>query len=147
MTSTTDRQFRPLPVPSVEVRGLFGERQDAICASTAETLLDRCVEAGMLRAIDPKEPSPGIVIPIGPWGGSHQMFWDSDIGKSIETIAYSLHRRPNPALEARVDAIIDMLRERCRTRTATSTPGSSGCSRSGGGRTCATTTSSTAPGT
>ncbi|SEH79293.1 hypothetical protein SAMN05216228_100868 [Rhizobium tibeticum] len=103
-----DRQFRPLPVPDVDVHGLFGERQDAICDSTAETLLDRCVEAGMLRAIDVDQPGPGIVIPIGPWGGSTQMFWDSDFGKSIETVAYSLYRRANPALEARVDAIIDM---------------------------------------
>jgi uncharacterized protein len=39
---------------------------------------------------------------------STQMFWDSDFGKSIEAAAYSLYRKPNPALEARVDAIIDM---------------------------------------
>lgn len=103
-----DRQFRPLPVPSVDIHGLFGDRQDAICDTTAETLLDRCVEAGMLRAIDTSQPSPGVVIPIQPWGGSTQMFWDSDLGKSIETIAYSLYRRPNPKLEARVDEIIDM---------------------------------------
>ena len=103
-----DRQFRPLPVPSVELSGLFGDRQDAICDSTAETLLDRCVEAGMVRAIDISQPSPGIVIPLQPWAGSTQMFWDSDLGKSIETVAYSLYRRQNPALEARVDAIIDM---------------------------------------
>ncbi|KXF75022.1 hypothetical protein ATN84_20245 [Paramesorhizobium deserti] len=103
-----DRQFRPLPVPSVEIAGLFGDRQDAICNSTAETLLDRCVEAGMVRAIDMSQPSPGIVIPIQPWDGSTQMFWDSDLGKSIETIAYSLYRKSNPRLEARVDAIIDM---------------------------------------
>ncbi len=103
-----DRQFRPLPVPSVELHGLFGDRQDAICDSTAETLLDRCVEAGMLQAIDVKQPSPGVVIPIGPWGGTTQMFWDSDLGKSIETVAYSLYRRPNAKLEARVDEIIDM---------------------------------------
>ena len=90
------------------LHGLFGDRQDAICDSTAETLLDRCVEAGMVDAIDVGQPSPGIVIPIQPWGGSTQMFWDSDLGKSIETIAYSLYRRPNPKLEARVDAIIDM---------------------------------------
>lgn len=82
-----DRQFRPLPVPDVDVHGLFGERQDAICDSTAETLLDRCVTAGMLQAIDVTKPSPGVVIPIGPWGGSTQMFWDSDLGKSIETVA------------------------------------------------------------
>ncbi|MDM9626880.1 glycoside hydrolase family 127 protein [Rhizobium sp. S152] len=103
-----DRQFRPLPVPNVDVHGLFGERQDAICDSTAETLLDRCVQAGMIRAIDVEQPSDGVVIPIGPWGGSTQMFWDSDLGKSIETVAYSLYRRANPALEARVDAIVDM---------------------------------------
>ncbi len=103
-----DRQFRPLPVPSVELAGLFGDRQDAICDSTAETLLDRCVEAGMIQAIDVNQPSPGVVIPIGPWGGSTQMFWDSDLGKSIETVAYSLYRRANPTLEARVDEIIDM---------------------------------------
>lgn len=103
-----DRQFRPLPVPSVEVHGLFGDRQDAICESTAEVLLDRCVEAGMLRAIDVDQPSPGIVIPLQAWSGSTQMFWDSDLGKSMETIAYSLYRKPNPRLEARVDAIVDM---------------------------------------
>jgi len=103
-----DRQFRPLPVPSVDIQGLFGDRQDAICDTTAETLLDRCVEAGMVRAIDMSQPSPGVVIPIQPWGGTTQMFWDSDLGKSIETVAYSLYRRPNPKLEARVDEIIDM---------------------------------------
>ena len=103
-----DRQFRPLPVPSVELSGLFGDRQDAICDSTAETLLDRCVEAGMVRAIDTSQPSPGIVIPLQPWAGSTQMFWDSDLGKSIETVAYSLYRKPNAKLEARVDDIIDM---------------------------------------
>ncbi|MCQ1855908.1 glycoside hydrolase family 127 protein [Neorhizobium galegae] len=107
-TMKRDRQFRPLPVPSVDIHGLFGDRQEAICDTTAEMLLDRCVEAGMLDAIDTSKPSPGIVIPIQPWGGTTQMFWDSDLGKSIETVAYSLYRRKNPELEARVDEIIDM---------------------------------------
>ena len=102
------RQFRPLPVPEVKVRGFWGDRQDAVCAHTAETLLDRCVEAGMLDQIDVRRPSPGIVIPRHSGLVSTQMFWDSDIGKSIETIAYSLYRAPNPRLEARVDEIVDM---------------------------------------
>ncbi|MBY3585222.1 glycoside hydrolase family 127 protein [Rhizobium bangladeshense] len=106
--SSNDRQFRPVAVPDVELGGFWGKWQDAVCNSTAETLLDRCVEAGMLKAIDVSQPSPGIVIPIQPWGGTTQMFWDSDLGKSIETIAYSLYRRPNPQLEARADEIIDM---------------------------------------
>ncbi|QRM57120.1 glycoside hydrolase family 127 protein [Sinorhizobium sp. BG8] len=106
--SRKDRQFRPVAVPDVEVAGFWGKWQDAVCDSTAETLLDRCVEAGMLRAIDVEQPSPGVVIPILEWGGSTQMFWDSDLGKSIETIAYSLYRKPNARLEARADAIIDL---------------------------------------
>lgn len=102
------RQFRPLPVPNVKVSGFWGDRQDAICEHTAETLLDRCVEAGMLDQIDISKPNPGIVIPRHSGLVSTQMFWDSDIGKSIETVAYSLYRRPNPRLEARVDEIVDM---------------------------------------
>lgn len=103
-----DRQFRPVAVPDVQVGGFWGTWQDAVCDSTAETLLDRCVEAGMVGAIDVDKPSPGIVIPIPDWGGTTQMFWDSDLGKSIETIAYSLYRKPNSRLEARADAIIDL---------------------------------------
>ncbi|WP_337271182.1 glycoside hydrolase family 127 protein [Oryzifoliimicrobium ureilyticus] len=103
-----DRQFRPAAVPNVKVAGFWGKWQDAVCNATAEILLDRCVEAGMVSAIDVEQPSPGIVIPLQPWGGTTQMFWDSDLGKSIETIAYSLYRKPNPRLEARVDAIVDL---------------------------------------
>ncbi|MCZ7486202.1 glycoside hydrolase family 127 protein [Rhizobium rhizogenes] len=102
------RQFRPVAVPDVHVGGFWGAWQDAVCDSTAEALLDRCVDAGMLKAIDVDQPSPGIVIPILDWGGTTQMFWDSDLGKSIETIAYSLYRKPNARLEARADAIIDL---------------------------------------
>ncbi len=108
MTIAPNRQFRPLPVPSVTVGGYWGDWQEAVCDHTAAILLDRCVAAGMLDQINPDVPSPGIVIPILHWLGTPQMFWDSDLGKSIETIAYSLYRKPNPELEARADAIIDM---------------------------------------
>lgn len=108
MTQSKTSQFRPLPVPSVDVGGYWGEWQDAVCDHTAAILLDRCVSARMLEQIDINVPSPGVVIPFIGWLGSAQMFWDSDLGKSIETIAYSLYRKPNPALEARADAIIDM---------------------------------------
>jgi len=115
-------QFRPLPVPNVTVHGLFGERQEAICAYTAGALLERCIDAGMLEQIDCDRPSPGSLVELKDSTGrpqqindplhkdfvSAQMFWDSDFGKSIETVAYALYRRPNPELEARVDAIIDL---------------------------------------
>lgn len=108
MTISENRQFRPLPVPSVSIGGYWGDWQDAVCDETAKTLLDRCVSARMLEQINPDVPSPGVVLPIMNWGGTTQMFWDSDMAKSIETIAYSLYRKPNAELERRADEIIDM---------------------------------------
>ncbi|WJH38177.1 glycoside hydrolase family 127 protein (plasmid) [Aliirhizobium terrae] len=109
MTTPNKSLFRPVAVPDVKVDGFWGKWQDAVCDETAAILLDRCEKAGMIQAIDVDQESPGIVIPIDEkWTGSTQMFWDSDLGKSIETIAYSLYRKPNPDLEARADAIIDM---------------------------------------
>ncbi|RUZ31808.1 glycoside hydrolase family 127 protein, partial [Mesorhizobium sp. M7A.F.Ca.CA.001.08.2.1] len=115
--------FRPLPVPQVDVHGFWGDRADAVAARTADILYERCVEARMLEQIDPDRPSPGIVIPFhspspdeadrqgAEFTGSTvttQMFWDSDLGKTIETAAYSLYRRKNPELEKKIDAVIDM---------------------------------------
>ncbi len=118
MTSTS-KQFRPLPVPAVSVGGFWGRWQDAVCDSTAAILLDRCIGAGMLQAIDVTQPSPGLVIPYHAMSPSvpeseykarvsTQMFWDSDFAKSIETIAYALYRKPNAELERRADEIIDL---------------------------------------
>ncbi len=107
-------RFRPPAPPQVEVRGFWGARADAVAARTAAILYDRCVEAGMLDQIDPDRPVPAQRIPFH---GGHdlsastvttQMFWDSDLGKTIETAAYTLYRRKNPDLEAKIDAVIDM---------------------------------------
>jgi DUF1680 family protein len=68
----------------------------------------------MLDQIDPSRDSPGMRIPFHVSDGDEvstvttQMFWDSDFGKMIETAAYSLYRRPNPELEAKIDEIVDM---------------------------------------
>ena len=118
MTDVSDpkprARFRPPAVSQVYVRGFWGQRVDAVAGRTADILYQRCVEAGMLDQIDPDRPSPGVRIPFHVSEGTAaptvttQMFWDSDLGKTIETAAYSLHRRANPALEAKIDAVIDM---------------------------------------
>ena len=106
--------FRPPAVPQVDVRGFWGGRIDAVASRTADILYERCVVAGMLDQIDPDRPSPGVRIPFHVSDGdaestvTTQMFWDSDLGKTIETAAYSLYRKPNPELEAKIDAVIDM---------------------------------------
>src|SRR5215470_18388717 len=98
-------RFRPPAVPQVEVGGFWGGRVDAVAGRTADILYQRCVEAGMLDQIDPDRPSPGVRIPFhvremsGASTVTTQMFWDSDFGKTIETAAYSLYRKPNAALE------------------------------------------------
>ncbi len=105
MTSS-DKQFRPFPCPTLPLAASGASGRDAVCDSTASILLDRCIDAGMLQAIDVTKPSPGVVIPfhsLSPTAPeseklaqvSTQMFWDSDFAKSIETIAYALYRKPN----------------------------------------------------
>jgi len=107
-------RFRPPAVPQVDVRGFWGDRVDAVADRTAMILYERCVEAGMLDQIDPDRPVPALRIPFHVHDGftastvTTQMFWDSDLGKTIETAAYSLYRKPNPELEAKIDAVIDM---------------------------------------
>lgn len=106
--------FRPPAVPDVQVRGFWGERIDAVADKTAMILYERCVAAGMFDQIDPERPVPPIRMPWhtradgSPDTVNVQMFWDSDVAKVIETAAYVLYRKPNPDLEAKIDAIIDM---------------------------------------
>ena len=107
-------RFRPPSVPQVDVRGFWGSRVDAVADKTADILYERCVEAGMLDQLDPDRPVPALRIPFHVSDGftastvTTQMFWDSDLGKTIETAAYSLYRKKNPELEAKIDAVIDM---------------------------------------
>jgi hypothetical protein len=118
MTATSPSQprtrFRPPGVPQVDIGGFWGGRVDAVAGQTATILYQRCVEAGMLDQIDPDRPSPGVRIPFHVSDGDEvstvttQMFWDSDFGKMIEAAAYSLYRKPNPELEAKIDEIVDM---------------------------------------
>ncbi len=106
--------YRPPAVSDVSVAGFWGKRVDAIAANTADILYDRCVEAGMLDQIDPDRPAPELRLPFHRNADGTQstvnvqMFWDSDVAKVIETAAYALYRQPNPVLEAKIDAIIDM---------------------------------------
>lgn len=102
-------RFRPPAVPQVKVDGFWGPRIDTVASATARTLFDRCIAAGMLDQIDPNRPNPGLRIPYQSDNSTvtTQMFWDSDLGKSIEAASYALLRKPDPELEARIDEVVD----------------------------------------
>jgi uncharacterized protein len=108
--------FRPPAIPDVDLRGFWGERIDAVAAKTVRILYDRCVAAGMLDQVDPSRPVPELRIPYHVRDGftagtvTTQMFWDSDIAKTIEAAAYALYRRRDPEIEALMDEVIDMYR-------------------------------------
>lgn len=50
-----------------------------------------------------------LKIPKGEWGGTPQMWWDSDIAKWLEAASYFLANNPDPVLEAQVDGVIEGL--------------------------------------
>ncbi len=105
---------RSLPVvfTSVEFRDRFWRpRQESVRARTVPILLERSESAGMIEALDVDTPPPPLRIPIGRWGGTTQMFWDSDLGKWIEAASYTLAVKRDPALEARIDDIAERYRK------------------------------------
>lgn len=102
------RRFRPPAVPQVDLRGFWGQRADVVAERTVHILYDRSVAAGMLDQIDIERTAPGKVVSYDGGLMTAQMFWDSDFGKIIETAAYCLFRKPDPALEAKIDAVADL---------------------------------------
>ncbi len=104
----TKAMLRAVPFTAVEFHDLFwAPRLAAVRARTVPILFRRCVDAGMIELLDVDTPPPPLRIPIGHWGGTTQMFWDSDLGKWIEAAAYTLAVARDPDLEADIDALAD----------------------------------------
>lgn len=112
MPSRETLRYRPPSLPQVVVGGFWRSRIDAVRANTASVLYDRAVAAGVLDQVDVDKPVPTeLRIPIASSGGTHQMFWDSDLGKIIETYAYLISEKRNPAIEGRVDYLVGLLKK------------------------------------
>ncbi len=93
---------RPVPFTQVTFKDRFWlPRTRVNRESTLPTVYAQLKETGRLHAWSGKwrkgDPNPPHV------------FWDSDIAKWIEGAAYSLATHPDPALERRIDAMIDGL--------------------------------------
>ena len=95
----------PVPIPLSQVAiegGFWGERQCVNRERTIPAIYQKLEETGRVKA----------------WSGirTHEiprersvvhMFWDSDSGKWLESVAYSLAMHPDPDLKAIADELID----------------------------------------
>jgi DUF1680 family protein len=93
------------PVPFQDVKladGFFAPRIETNRKVTIPACLDQCEATGRIRNFD---------VASGKVEGKHEglLFNDSDVYKVLEGAAYALKSGPDPALEKRVDAIVDSI--------------------------------------
>ncbi len=79
--------------------GFWRAKQDMVRDATVRAVYDRFKETGRIDAFKCE------------WDGAEEtmphFFWDSDVAKWIEGVAYITREKPSPELEALVDEIID----------------------------------------
>jgi uncharacterized protein len=95
---------RLMPVPLSRVRlfcGFWGPWLEAVRSQTLPHIYQALRDTGRLDAwkLDWREGQPS----------RPHVFWDSDVAKWMEAAAYSLVCHPDPALEAQLEAIIDLM--------------------------------------
>lgn len=104
MTSVKSNSPEPVYLDRVQIRGGFwGDRQAINRNRTIPAIYDQLERTGRLAAWDlnyDKEKDPRKERHV------IYMFWDSDTGKYIEAVGYSLNTHPDPALQAQTDALI-----------------------------------------
>lgn len=79
--------------------GYLAEKQELNRRVTLDAVYDRFFETGRITAFAHGYPDTDPVRP--------HYFWDSDVAKWMEGAAYALSHNPDPALEAKVDAIVE----------------------------------------
>lgn len=96
-----------LPLRDVRITGGFWkEKQDTVSDVTLYAVRDRFRDTGRFDAFacDWKEGGEG----------KPHIFWDSDVAKWMEAVAYSLLTRPNEELEAELDDLVDCVKRNQR---------------------------------
>jgi len=96
---------KPVYLDKVQITGgLWHERQATNRSKTLPAIYHQLEKTGRIDAwrMDPNRERPrkrNVII----------MFFDSDTGKWLEAVGYSLQTHPDPALEQQADAVIDMM--------------------------------------
>ena len=104
------RRYSPVRFTDVVFEDTFWrERLETVLTRTIPSQYERLREHGILESLAVRQPPPPLRIPPGAHGLSMQVFWDSDVGKWIESASYVLAHRRDPAIEAHIDEITDWL--------------------------------------
>ncbi|HEX2864203.1 MAG TPA: beta-L-arabinofuranosidase domain-containing protein, partial [Deinococcales bacterium] len=104
------RRLAPLPLKNVTVSGPFwGPRLETNRRHTLRAILEQLERVGVVDALDASKPPAPMPFWRNADGVTPVMFWDSDLAKWIEAVAYSLESRPDTQLEAQADEIIARL--------------------------------------
>ena len=96
------KQLKPVALDRISLTdGILGRRQTINREVTVPVIMEKCESTGRVRAI------------LHRWDGREETrphpFWDSDIGKTIESAAYALIHHRDEAMEAEIDRMIGMM--------------------------------------
>ncbi len=101
-------QYHPVRFVDVRLEGDFWkERLDTVLKTTIPSQHKKLGEYGILESITLPKPVPPLRFPRHANGFSVQVFWDSDVGKWIESASYALSHRRDADIEAKIEAIVD----------------------------------------
>lgn len=92
----------PLSYRHISITGGFWQPLQTLCREvTVPAVRERFEETGRFAALDFDTP----------WreGQKPHIFWDSDLAKWIESVAYLLQKSPNAAMEAAAERAIDLI--------------------------------------
>ena len=102
------RNFAPVNFVDVRLEGKFWkERLDTVLAQTIPSQHEKLGEYRILESLDAIQPPPPLRFPRNQHSFTVQVFWDSDIGKWIETASYGLSHRRDAKIEVQIEAIVD----------------------------------------
>ena len=104
------RRFTPVRFTDVAIEGDFWrERLETVLTRTIPSQYEQLRSHGILESLTVPTPAPPLRIPPGAHGLSMQVFWDSDVGKWIESASYALSHRRDPKIEQQIDEITEWL--------------------------------------
>jgi uncharacterized protein len=109
--STVRQQYAPIPFTHATIADSFwAPRQRVNRERTIPHIYRQLKQTGRIDAFRPDwQPGPEITARGTGWGGTHVMFWDSDVAKWLQAASYSLATNPDPQLDALVDEVIALI--------------------------------------